>query len=70
VKNAAKLITNDIFNGGCRGDWCWYWFAENDPNTMKSRCRSTQADCVFMFLTVLVLAVSAMLAYLRMRKGY
>ncbi|KAI4951055.1 hypothetical protein J4E86_007564 [Alternaria arbusti] len=70
-ENAAKLIFNDIFNGGCRADDdCWYWHLENDRNTMKSRCRSTQADCVFMFLTVIVLAVTALLAFLRMKKGY
>jgi hypothetical protein len=67
-RSAAKIINNDIFNGGCTKDGCWYWFT--DPNAMTSRCRSTQADCVFMFLTVLVLAVSAMLAFLRMKKGY
>ncbi|KAI4929381.1 uncharacterized protein J4E92_005045 [Alternaria infectoria] len=71
IKNATKLILNDIFNGGCRAeDECWYYYAENDPNTMKSRCKSTQADCVFMFLTVVVLAVTALLAFLRMKKGY
>lgn len=71
IKNATKLILNDIFNGGCRAeDECWYYYAENDPNTMKSRCKSTQADCVFMFLTVIVLAVTALLAFLRMKKGY
>lgn len=67
--SAAKIVFNDIFNGGCRrDDQCWYWFT--DPEVMVSRCRSTQADCVFMFLAVLVLAVSAMLALLRMKKGY
>lgn len=67
--SAAKIVFNDIFNGGCRrDDQCWYWFT--DPEVMVSRCRSTQADCVFMFLAVLVLAVSAMLAFLRMKKGY
>jgi hypothetical protein len=67
--SAAKIVFNDIFNGGCRrDDQCWYWFT--DPEAMVSRCRSTQADCVFMFLAVLVLAVSAMLAFLRMKKGY
>jgi hypothetical protein len=71
LKNFSKLVTNDIFNGGCISDTkCWYWFDVNNPNNMKSRCKSTQADCVFMFLTVLVLAVTAMLAFLRMKKGY
>ena len=68
-RNAAKIVYNDIFNGGCNKDgFCWYWAA--DEKAMRSRCRSTQADCVFMFLTVLILAVSAMLAFLRMKKGY
>ncbi|KAH6878129.1 marvel domain-containing protein [Alternaria rosae] len=71
IENATKLVLNDIFNGGCIAkDNCWYYYEKNDPNTMKSRCKSTQADCVFMFLTVIVLAVTALLAFLRMKKGY
>jgi len=71
LKNRAKLLLNDIFNGGCRAeDECWYYYEENGANIMKSRCKSTQADCVFMFLTVVVLAVTALLAFLRMKKGY
>ncbi|KAF1947347.1 hypothetical protein EJ02DRAFT_449925 [Clathrospora elynae] len=69
--NFEKLVGNTIINGGCRakGD-CWYFYNENNPETMISRCKSTQADDVFMFLTVAVLAVSGLLAFLRMKKGY
>ncbi|RYO45912.1 hypothetical protein AA0113_g10269 [Alternaria arborescens] len=34
--SAAKIVFNDIFNGGCRrDDQCWYWFT--DPEAMVSR---------------------------------
>jgi hypothetical protein len=67
----VNFATNTIINGGCRGDLdCYYFYDNHKPETMQSRCRSVQADDVFMFLTFIVLAVAIMLAYLRMKKGY
>lgn len=67
VDNAWKIGRNDIINGGCDKDAC-YWYDNVDK--MLSNCRSSQADMVFMFLLVVVLAASALLTFLRMRKGY
>jgi hypothetical protein len=47
IENAAKFASNTIINGGCRKkDDCWYFYEENDPETMVARCRSVQADDV------------------------
>ncbi|EDU50007.1 MARVEL multi-domain protein [Pyrenophora tritici-repentis] len=68
AKDADMVIHNNIFNGGCRKDGlCWCWNTSG-LDTMKSRCISTKADCAFMFLTVVVIAVAAMLVFLRTRK--
>lgn len=65
--NAYNIIRNDMLNGGCIGERC-YWY--DNVNKILSHCRESQADTVFMFLTVAVLAASALLTFLRMRKGY
>ncbi|CAO2657191.1 Nn.00g033170.m01.CDS01 [Neocucurbitaria sp. VM-36] len=66
--NGLKLVRNDILNGGCRAkDVCYYY---DDPDKILSLCKESQADTVFMFLTVVLLAVAAVFTFLRMRKGY
>ena len=76
VDNASKLVANPMFNGGCRAtDSCWAGYQYHDnPQKMVSamvgHCRETQANTVFMFLTVGVLMGSAVLGFARARKGY
>ena len=36
---------------------------------INQRCQQSQADAVFMFLTVVVLLISLVLTYLRMKKS-
>lgn len=68
--NGDKILGNDMLNGGCLKNQGCYWVLKQDANQILSNCRSSQADTVFMFLTVAVLFASALLTFLRMRKGY
>ncbi|KAH7402762.1 marvel domain-containing protein [Pyrenochaeta sp. MPI-SDFR-AT-0127] len=68
LENANKLVRNDMLNGGCIDKETCYWFS--DPDKIVSHCRESQADFVFMFLIAALLAASALLTFLRMRKGY
>ncbi|KAF1841598.1 uncharacterized protein K460DRAFT_292460 [Cucurbitaria berberidis CBS 394.84] len=66
--NSLKMIENNMLNGGCLSKSICYWYTE--PLKILSLCKVSQADTVFMFLTVFLLAVSAVFTFLRMRKGY
>lgn len=70
VSNAEKLINNDILNGGCEDGYCWNLVNGGNVNKILSLCRESQADTVFMFLVVVLMAVAAVFTFLRMRKGY
>lgn len=77
--NNSKLAYNDWFNGGSMkvGKETYYWVTDKYyPNQKKiensilGHCRESQADMVFMFLTGAVFLVTALLLFLRRRKGY
>lgn len=68
--NSEKILGNDLLNGGCIKNVGCYWILKRDVGQLLSSCRSSQADTVFMFLTIAVLFASALLTFLRMRKGY
>lgn len=73
-RNAEKLFGSDIICGGVTQEdgqsLCWWWHDKMDVNTMVSRCKMSQADLAFMFLTATVVIGAATLGYLRMKKGY
>jgi hypothetical protein len=74
----VKLARNDLFNGGVRmieGEE-WPWVAaeySDDPNKLADviigHCMESQAAMVFMFLAAAVLVVSALVGFVRARKG-
>jgi hypothetical protein len=71
-----KLIDNNLFNGGCKGkNDCWV-MEEYAADANKwaviilEHCREATANSVFMFLTAILLFVSATLVYVKKRKGY
>jgi len=70
--NCAKLSTNDILCGGIvKKDGRKYCYTlEHTWGEIVSRCKMSQADSVFMFLTAIVVAVMALMAYLRLKKGH
>lgn len=74
ASDAIKLVENDIICGGLdkhRGEaFSCYYFYQGDANALISRCKSSTADTVFLWLTFIVLVVAATLAFLRSRKGY
>ncbi|KAF1958588.1 hypothetical protein CC80DRAFT_15101 [Byssothecium circinans] len=66
--NNGKLLRNGLINGGWKKDTC-YWCTQPDGvDVMLSRCKQNQADSAFMILTVIVLLVSLVLAFLRSKK--
>lgn len=69
--NCAKLGTNDILCGGIwKQDGKEYCvLLDKTWGKIVSRCKMSQADSVFMFLTAIVVAVMLLLAYLRLKKG-
>lgn len=67
-ENSRKLVYNDMLNGGCLDKETCYWF--RDLGKILSHCRESQADFVFMFLIAVLLAASALLTFLRIRKSY
>lgn len=70
-RNIGKLYMNDIICGGAkREDGRNYCFWGNSTGTLLSRCRMSQADSAFMFLTAIVVAVAAVFGFLRMKRGY
>lgn len=71
--NEWKMITNNIICGGSkfrdeRID-C-FWFSRRPLNVLESRCKTSQADSAFMFLTAIVVIVAAVLGFSRMKKGH
>lgn len=64
--NGWNLIENDMLNGGCIRKLQCFWF--DKPEQILSHCRSAQADAVFMFLTVVLLIVVGVLAFLRAKR--
>ncbi|KAF1366051.1 hypothetical protein EJ07DRAFT_161099 [Lizonia empirigonia] len=71
IRNAGKLYTNVIICGGFqKEDGDNYCFWGDKIGTLLSRCRMSQADSAFMFLTAIVVAVAAVLGFLRMKRGY
>ncbi|KAF2642985.1 hypothetical protein P280DRAFT_241617 [Massarina eburnea CBS 473.64] len=74
TNNLLRLVTNNLFNGGCiedatNGTRCWNEL-ENRIHYLNSRCQECQADSVFFFLTAVLLLVSPSLNYLSMRNAY
>ncbi|UPX13861.1 uncharacterized protein EKO05_0004358 [Ascochyta rabiei] len=69
--NAYKLVTSDIICGGARKQnddlECW-WYGKG--GMLVSRCKMSQADSAFMFLTAIVVAAAAVIGFLRLKKGY
>jgi hypothetical protein len=78
VSNGLKLAENDFFNGGCiklGKEWaCWVasqdWSSKKIVDSILGHCRESQADMVFMFLTAGLFIGTALMAFLRKRKGY
>jgi hypothetical protein len=77
-KNAEKLIYNELLNGGCEkidGKKYCYFLGEVD-NLLKwsarlvGKCREGKADMVFMFLTAGLFIGTALMLFLKKRKGY
>ncbi|KAF2632600.1 hypothetical protein BU25DRAFT_357151 [Macroventuria anomochaeta] len=69
--NAHKMFISDIICGGAgkeKGVYICWWYDKG--NALVSRCRMAQADSVFMFFTAIVVAVPAVLGFLRMKRGY
>lgn len=77
--NSSKLRDNDLFNGGCANSkdplTCWvlnqYIQNENKyEDVILGHCRESQAAMVFMFMATVLLLLSALMGFLRRRKGY
>lgn len=64
----GSLAGIDILNGGCDDVTC-YLVVVDGGKQLNTRCKQSQADSVFMFLTVVVLFVVLLLTYRRMRRG-
>jgi len=64
----------DILNGGCYNQpdgqtHCGNWDFERFDR-LNTRCKQSQTDAVFMFLTVVVLLATIALTYLRVKKSF
>jgi len=59
----------DILSGACNSGGCIY-STQAEAGHLNTRCKQSQADSVFMFLTVVVLFVALALTYLRIKKTY
>jgi hypothetical protein len=80
VDNIYKLGYNELFNGGDMkfpdGEWVpWvFWQYQNNDNKAKDvllgHCRESQADLVFMFMVAVVCIGTALMLFLKKRKGY
>jgi hypothetical protein len=77
--NNLKLAANELFNGGIwhfdGEDYVWVGQQyENDPekllDVVVGHCRESQADLVFMFMTAVLLIITALMLFLKKRKGY
>ncbi|CAE7207001.1 hypothetical protein PTTW11_09640 [Pyrenophora teres f. teres] len=63
----GSLAGIDILNGGCNDEYCYYFL--EDGKHLNTRCKQSQADSVFMFLTAVLLFGVLVLAYRRMKRG-
>ena len=71
IDKAYKLNSIDILNGGCGiefddGSRHCFWEVYN-PFKLRTRCRQSKADIVFMFLVTVTFAASAVICILRKR---
>jgi len=71
----GSLGSVDILNGGCtkeksRVNICYYTNYADQEAKLNTRCRQSQADSVFMFLTVIVLFAILTLTYLRIKRTH
>jgi hypothetical protein len=70
LESFVKLNNINLLNGGCETQkkltLCWWevW----DPNKLYSHCRQSQADAVFMFLTVVVLLACLAMTFLHNKR--
>ena len=64
----GSLAGIDILNGGCSDNHCYHVILDNGKH-LNIRCKQSQADSVFMFLTGLVLFAVLALTYRRMKRG-
>lgn len=79
VAEGTGILLNDLFNGGCKkfgkDTACWV-LREYDLNEKKiedvllGHCRESRAAMVFMFMATALLLASALMGFLRRRKGY
>jgi hypothetical protein len=77
--NLYKLVYNELFNGGRMnvkgGAVYWIQYAYGDDtkkieNVITGHCRESQADLVFMFLVAALMIATALMLFLKKRKGY
>jgi hypothetical protein len=77
--NMNKLGYNEFFNGGTmkiKGEWyAWVTSAYGQDegkikNVVLGHCREAQADLVFMFMVGVVCIATALMLFLKKRKGY
>jgi hypothetical protein len=78
--NIFKLGYNELFNGGDaqdeNGEWIPWVAAKYYNNEKKLKdvllghCRESQADMVFMFMVAVVCIGTALMLFLKKRKGY
>ncbi|KAF2709618.1 hypothetical protein K504DRAFT_455315 [Pleomassaria siparia CBS 279.74] len=66
-----KMRLNDLLSGGCGRTGgvyqCWYWDSLQ-PGKLNSRCQVSQADSVFMFLTVVILIATLTMTFLHLKR--
>ncbi|KAF2823472.1 hypothetical protein CC86DRAFT_409383 [Ophiobolus disseminans] len=66
------LANSDLLNGGCARFGSVWYCANTTPerlNLLNLRCKQSQADSAFMFLTAVVLFGTLTLTYLRFKKS-
>ena len=68
---SEKMAQNDIVCAGTRkyeGRILCYLGGQEGP--LLTRCKMSQADAAFMFLTAIVVAGAAGMGWIRMKRGY
>jgi hypothetical protein len=72
--NVWKMVKNTIICGGFKrksaGDYDCYYFTKAMFGILTSRCKMSQADFAFMFLTAVVAMVAVVLGFWRLKRGY
>ncbi|KAF2007415.1 hypothetical protein P154DRAFT_614779 [Amniculicola lignicola CBS 123094] len=64
-----KLAKIDILRGGCDGDGeCLYDTSLPWSGKLNERCKMSQADSAFMFLTVIILAAWLIITWVHLRR--